>query len=255
MIIKGNPSKAILAKERILEKCGKLGTTDEKIIYLSKVISDGNRIINLVEKLGENNFDENSLKKLGQDIDENLIWFLDNGGELQHRANYKVVREEKKYYLVTRAGSNIVREMKNIIDGLENMRYKFEEEVAIIETVDSKEEKAALGTGNRIKAKSGITDIVRIFEAMKEEEVIWSNTPVKDIAELFFIESADKYLFEKRYNSIKSRLKKEESSSNSEALIRFVITLCRKSFNDKEYALEKIIRSLEEIQKNITSRI
>ncbi len=254
----GNPTniarKATLTIEKILNKCEKLKTNDEKIIYLKKVIGDCKRIINLAEKLDGKYLDENFVKKLEQNIDENLIWFLGGGSELHKEATNKLVREEQKYYLVLKAGSNIVRDIQNVIEGMRNIEEVLEDEAAVIKTTESKEEKATLSTVDRIKVKSGMSDIVRIFEAMKEEEVISSKTPVKEIAELFFSEPADKYLFEKKYNSIKSRLKIDGSSSNSEELVMFVITLCRKSFHDKEYALEKIIKSLEELQKNITSR-
>ncbi len=235
--------------EKILNTCEKQKTKGEKVIYLKKIISDCKRIIELVEKLDVKYLDENFIKKLEQDIDENLIWFLGVGGELHQGASSKVVREERRYYLVSRAGSNIVRDIKNVIEGMRNIKGVLEDDVAVVETTESNAEKATVGTGNRIKAESGMTDIVRIFEAMKEEAVIWSRTPVKDIAELFFSEPADKYLFVKRYNSIKYQLKKDGSSSNSEALLRFVITLCKKSFHDKDYALEEIIKSLEEMQK------
>ncbi len=247
--------KVTLTVEKILNKCEKLKTKDEKIIYLKKVISDCKHVIKLAEELDGKYLDENLINKIEKDIDENLIWFLGIGGELHQGKYNKLVREERRYYLVSRAGSNVVRDIQNLIEGLRNIEGVLEDDVAVIETTESKEEKATLGTGDRIKVKSGMTDVVRIFEAMKEEGVISSKTTVKDIAELFFSEPADKYLFEKKYNSIKNRLKKDGSSSNSEELIMFVLTLCRKSFYDKEYALEKIIKSLDELQKNITSRI
>jgi|YelNatPaOPRAMG01_1025707.scaffolds.fasta_scaffold68679_2 hypothetical protein len=239
----------IITIEKILDRCEKLETKEEKIRYLKKVITDCQRIINLAETIDGKFLDITFVKKTEQNIDENLIWFLEKGGELNQGETSNFVREEKRYYLVSRAGSNIVRDIQCVIEGMSNIKEVLEDDVAVIETTESKEEKATLGTGNRIKAISGMTDIVRIFESMKDGGIIWSNTPVKDIAEIFFREPADKFLFEKRYNSIKSQLKKDGSSSNSEALVKFVIDLCKKSFHDKEYALEEIIKSLEEIQK------
>ena len=254
---KGNQSgiarNVTITIEKILNKSKKLSTKDEKIVYLKKVISDCQKIINLAEKFTDGNYDGIFLNEAGQDIDENLIWFLDVGGELHQGETSNLVREEKRYYLVSRAGNNIVRDIKCVLEGMSNIKKVLEDDIAVIETTEGKEEKATLGTGNRIKAISGMTDIVRIFESMKDGDVIWSNTPVKDIAEIFFREPADKFLFEKRYNSIKFQLKKDGSSSNSEALVKFVIDLCKKSFHDKEYALEEIIKSLEEMQKNMIS--
>jgi len=245
------PRRVTITIEKILTQCERLETKDEKVTYIEKVIRDCRKIITLAEKFGDENVSEDFVKTAGQDIDENLKWFLDGGYELRRGATSKVVRENKRQYLVLRAGSNIVRDIQCVLEGMGNIEKVLKNDAAVIETTEGNAEKATVGTGNKIKVESGMTDIVRIFESMKGEHIIWSNTPVNDIAELFFSEPAEKYLFVKQYNSIKFQLKKYESSSNSKALVRFVITLCKRSFHDKEYALEEIIKSLEEMQKNM----
>ena len=59
-----------------------------------------------------------------------------------------------------------------------------------------------------------------------------------------------KIKFEKNYNSAKSRIEKEESSTNNEKLLGFILLLIEKSFKGKEKELEKIIKQTEELQKN-----
>ena len=81
MNISGNPTSiegnVTLAIEKILKKCEKFPTAEEKITYLKKIISDSDRIINLAKKLDGKYLDINFLKKTEQNIDENLILFLE----------------------------------------------------------------------------------------------------------------------------------------------------------------------------------
>ena len=103
----------------------------------------------------------------------------------------------------------------------------------------------------RVMIKSSLADVVRIFEAMKESGIISLKTEVQQFAELFFGEVTDKISFEKKYNATKSRIKKEGSSSNSKELFKFIINILSSSYNGKEVEIEKIIKHLESIQRNI----
>lgn len=97
-----------------------------------------------------------------------------------------------------------------------------------------------------IHSKVSMSDIVRIFEAMREAEIISFKTEVKQIAQMFF-----KYPgFEGSYNSTKSRIEKNESQSNSKELEKFIKILCEKSFKKKGKVLDSIIEYLEKLQSD-----
>lgn len=99
--------------------------------------------------------------------------------------------------------------------------------------------------------KNGLSDVVRIFEAMNEAGIISTKTEVKQIVQMFFKEANDIKALEANYNATKSRIKNHRSSSNSKELVKFIIYLCGNSFHDKEVELHEIILSLEQIKKNI----
>jgi hypothetical protein len=105
-------------------------------------------------------------------------------------------------------------------------------------------------SSKKITIKAGVTDIVRIFEAMKEAEIISKKTEVSQIADLFFNTAEDKKKFIATYNARKSDITNLDRSSNSTELEEFIITLIEKSFVNKDKVLENLVSHIEQLQKN-----
>ncbi len=246
-----------LTKEKILKRCEKLQTAKEKIVYLKKIISDCDRIINLAGKLDGEYLDVNLLKKTEQNIDKNLILFLEELGkppaDLPERQikSPLVFRQPRKYYIVSPIDGGRVCDIQNAIEAMKIIKDSYADKIIAIEAVEKKAEGALVSKAERIMIKSSLADVVRIFETMKATGIISLKTEVKQFAELFFYEVTDKISFEKKYNATKSRMKKEGSSSKSEELFIFVITMINTSYKGKGAEIERIIKHLEAMQKNI----
>jgi len=103
----------------------------------------------------------------------------------------------------------------------------------------------------RIFIKSGISDIVRIFESMKDSGIISRKTEVLKIARLFFHSPIDKSKFVAKYNSIKREINYNNRNSNSRELADFVKKLITKNFKNKRIILADISNHLDVLQKNI----
>ena len=250
-----------LIKAIIFSKCEKLESTTKRNSYLKKVINDCKRIISLAKTFDDGYLDVNVIVKREKNIDEYLIMFLDKLCVLPMKpANYKserqfkkpyLVRQPRKYYLVSPTDGGRVCDIQSAIEGMKNIKESLEDHIAVIEAVDKKAGNPSVPEIERIMIKSGLSDVVRIFEAMKEAGIISLKTEVKQFAELFFSEVTDKSSFERKYNATKSRMKKEESSSNSKELFEFVTGLISTSYKGKGAEIERIIKRLEEMQKNI----
>jgi len=264
MNYKGNLSsierKVTFATERIFKKCDKLPTA-QKILYLKKIIGDCDRIITLTEKLDDKCLDVSLLKKTEQNIDENLILFLeglckplsnlsaDKAGKQEKMP--LVLRQPRARYTFSLTDGDKVCDIQIAFGGMKSFKESIKDKITVIEDVGKKEEMAGMNEIDRISLKTSMADIVRIFEAMKEAGIISLKTEVKQIAELFFGEVADKNSFEKKYNATKCRIKKEESASKSAELFQFIITVINKSYKGKGAEIERIIKYLETMQKNI----
>ena len=244
--------------EEILYHCEKLKTKEEKISYLKKVINDCQRIINLAETIDGKVLDLDLLKKAEQNIDENLIMFLEGlcKPPVSKPAGKQgkvpmVVKQPRKYYIVSPTDGGRVCDIQSAIYDMKKVMECLEDKKMVVEAVDKIEETAAVNTGDIIKIETGISVIVRIFECMKEVRIIWSETPIKDIIGIFFSDALSKIKYEKNYNAAKNRIEKEESSTSNTKLLNFILLLIEKSFKGKEKELEIIIRRTEELQKNI----
>ena len=210
-------------KKNIMNDCESLEDLSERAAYLRKVINDCERIIDLAEVIDDEDLDGSFVKNAVQDVDENLILFLNGESEKPQGRVELMVKDSSKYYVVTKAGSRSAVDLKSAIDGLKSAKEILENEFTVIEAVGLSESGGDAKNIERMKVKSSLTDVVRIFEAMKESEIISNKTPVKEFAAMFFHEPTEKYLFERNYNATKSRLKNDGSSSNSDELVEFII--------------------------------
>lgn len=261
MNINGNPTSiernVTLATKKILKECEKIPTAGEKITYLKKIIRDSERITNLAKKINGKYLDINFLKKTEQNIDENLILLLEELCKLPFSLSTggqdkipMVLRQPRKYYKVSLTDGDKVCDIQIAFGGIKSLTERIEDQITVIEAAGNNEEMKAINPGDTIKIETGISVIVRIFESMKGARIIWNETPIKDIAGIFFSDAVSKIKFEKNYNSAKSRIEKEESATNNEKLLGFILLLIEKSFKGKEKELEKIIKQTEELQKN-----
>lgn len=265
MNINGDPNSTerniTIIKGKILNKCKKLGTKEEKITYLKKVISDCNRIINLAEKIDGKYLDVNFLLNEEKDIDEYLIMYLDGLCKLPaspppEKTGRKdkipwVVKQPKKYYQVYLTDGGRVCDIQIAFGGMKSFKEGIKDQITVIEAEGKNEEMPAINAEDRIKIETGKLVIVRIFECMKKAGIIWSETPTKDIAELFFSDVQSKLKFVNYYNQTKNRIEKEESATNNKKLLDFTLLLIEKNFKGKEKELEIILRHIEGLQKNV----
>ncbi len=254
-------NKFIRFYEIVITECRRIEGVKGKTAYLKKIIHDCDKIIELAELFDEADINYKCVKTSIPEIDDNFYWLLDESESVPLlKNNASIVKEQTQTYLSFEL-DNLFKKNPNLkIDGIKRIKMHLEFDS---ERVLEKKDEGILFSSNkdyeecneRIKIKSSMTDIVRIFESLKKAEIISSKTSVKQIAGQFYTELQDKDIFEKRYNSTKSRLKKEESSSNSEALVKFIKILCEDGFKNKERELEDIIEHMEELQKNMISRI
>ncbi len=90
------------------------------------------------------------------------------------------------------------------------------------------------------KITGRVSEIVRIFEAMKRADIISLKTEATQIGRIFFSEKADIKNFDIKYNARKKDLIEEERSTTSEPLLKFVLSIIDLSFMGKSEILDKI---------------
>lgn len=134
----------------------------------------------------------------------------------------------------------------------EFMQWEIEEKVT--KKHDEEKEKANNEIINddsviKIISKSGVSDIVRIFEAMYDANLIAMNTEVTQIAKIFFTEPLKLKNFADQYYARKDDIENFERNSNSKELVKFVKILIEKSFNKKELILNELTRHIEQVRK------
>jgi|GEM_PF-4290763 len=140
--------------EKILNQCEKVGTKEEKITYLKKIMNDCQRIINLAETIDGKVLDVDFLLKVEQDIDEYLIMFLDGlckqplslparespltltetttGGQEKIPL---VVRQPRKYYDVSITVGGRVCDIQSAFDGMKSFMESIKEQTTDIGAV------------------------------------------------------------------------------------------------------------------------
>ena len=253
-----------LTLEKILNKSDKLETKEEKLIYLKKVINDCQRIIEIAEKIEGKYLDLNYLLKSEQNIDEYLIMFLEGLCEplaklpnedlsidkaSKHGKVPWVVRQPRARYTFSLTDGDKVCDIQIAFGGVKSFKERIKDKIEIIEGGENNSGGTFKQKDERMKIKSRFSDVVRIFESMKESGIVSNKTTVKQFGELFFSNMADILIFERKYNSTKNRIEKENSTTNSEELLNFTLYLIENGFKEKDEALEKIIKHVERLQK------
>lgn len=247
-----NSNKLELFYETIVRIAAKLGSFEKRQKYLQRIIDDCEKVYRFVISYKNSDKKSEHISDNIADLDINFLWLLDKNKIGPEIIDEKVLREEQQYYLAAELLNLLGNQNIENIDGIKNLRFAFQVELKRIENINSQIVYSNDGNEiNRIKVKSRITDIVRIFEAMKEAEIISkSKTTVSQIAEIFFREVIDKKKFEALYNARKNDVIQLERNSNSRELEEFIKILIERSFSNKDRVLEKIIKYIEGIQKN-----
>ncbi|MGA9292637.1 MAG: hypothetical protein WCE54_10565 [Ignavibacteriaceae bacterium] len=171
------------------------------------------------------------------------------------------LNEKSEFYLKSKVDSSNEDEIKNCIAGIRCIENEIieesenKEETERIQEAVPCEEKAEGHTdvisSNKILILTKKADIVRIFDAMYDTDMISTQSTIKQIAELFFNEVKAKTDFVKIYNSTKDQMEKNESSTNSKKILRFIMLLAERSFRHKRKELDQLINFLVTLRKNI----
>ncbi len=230
--------------DRIKEKINAFESKSDRVQYLRDLIRDSEKILDLLELFDTTNIEWNYLKNLRIGLNEIFKSLFEN----KPRQSIGYVSEEQgKYYI----SASYLGEPESIDhNGLGKLKLNLEIELAnIVEGSESGSRNASSYTGvSKIKVKSSITDIVRIFEAMKAAEIISMKTSVAQFAELFFSETIDVKKYEANYNARKSEIANLGRNSYSKELENFIKIIIKDSFGKKDRVLESIIRYVEDIQ-------
>lgn len=160
------------------------------------------------------------------------------------------INEKSEYYFKSKAASNNQDEIKKCIDGITYFKEILKEKL-IKEALPERSITNVDYCGEKIMIKSSVSDVVRIYEVMKRAEIISMKTTTKQITAIHYHSTYDQLIFEKKYNAIKSRLERDESSSNSEEYLNFIMLSIENGFKKKGRELEKLVRFIEGLQKNI----
>ena len=170
------------------------------------------------------------------------------------------MKDKSGYFIVKEVGRVNEEEIRSYVRGIkyiENVIIEENGKNGEIKKVDEekKEEEKDRKKGKsfssyRIKITTSIADMVRVFEAMYESGMISVKVPIRVISELFFDEIPEQNKFVNKYHSTKDQMKKKDSSSNSDKLLKFILILARKSFK-KKAKLDKLIGQLMELRKEL----
>jgi hypothetical protein len=90
----------------------------------------------------------------------------------------------------------------------------------------------------------GYSDIVRIFEAMKEAEIIDKKTKVPEIAQMFFEENKT---FTAKYYSTKSTNKNYSTNSISERLFEFIMIIIKGAYKNRQNKRDELVEFIEKL--------
>lgn len=101
-----------------------------------------------------------------------------------------------------------------------------------------------------VKIIGKMSDIVRIFEAMKEAQIVSMKTEVTQIAKLFFNDPLEAKKFTNQYYARKDDIADNKRLSRSPELKQFINNLIEKSFNQKKDVLMEISNHIDKLLKN-----
>jgi hypothetical protein len=136
-------------------------------------------------------------------------------------------------------------------------RPNFEERIrAEIELRENKyklkEDRTKLPDGIvKIKGKTGLIDITRIFLAMDKSNIISHKTEASQIARIFFSEPLERDKFARKFTASKIDLEKHDYNSNSNELLEFTKILIEQSFNKKEKQLRELDKHINKLLENL----
>ncbi len=237
--------------EAVQLKLDSLSDKGERETYLNKLLIDCNKILELAELFDDDEITGEFVKRLGFNLDDNLINFLDGKEIFIEEENQIQIKEKLECYIITKVNNWGKNDITTCVDGIQAIREVLNRKKKNNESEEPEEIKDDFNVVDRIKIKSSLTDVVRIFEAMKQAEIISDKTPVRQYAELFFSDIAGQIRFERNYNATKNRIEKLKSTSNSKELLNFILFMIEKCYKGKDSELEKIVRHIEYLQKNI----
>lgn len=240
--------------EIVTKVCHGIEKKEDKISYLKKIIKDCDKIVELSELFDEIEINLESIKKEFVGIDENFYWLLDDEQAGPPLTNICLVNEPQATYMSFELDKMYKNNPNFKIEGIKKikMHLEFDSEKLISNNEGSKTwmEEGTIKEGfEKIKIKSRLFDVVRIFEIMKKAEIISYKTTVMQIASLFHSNDEDMRTFEKKYNAAKSKMANYNHASNSKELVNFIKYLSEESFRNKEIKLDEIIQHLERLQK------
>ena len=223
----------------IKEYCEKLTLGYERINYLKRIMDECKKIIEFQFYYENEMIDEEALNKIMPGILSRFYAIIENrepGIELS---------KEPKFIYLEGAGEDYASFYQITEKLLSELKIDFRIKEEEMKTLSNAE--VNMHIENRIKITSSLSDVVRILSAMIRAKIISMKTEVKQFAQMFFSEPIEQINFEKKYNATYNRIKKEESSTKSEPLVEFVITLCKEAFKNKPGEIEIIITELEKI--------
>lgn len=243
--------KVVLFYDSIIKITREYESLEERILYLMKIVSQCDELIIASRKTKDGKLTLDFLTGAVPKLDENFIWLLDEKKSGPEENKLSSVGESNKYYISVETVEILKKNIFDEMDGLNNLKTAFE--IEIKKLGDSLNEPFGYGsetdTGNKILIKSGLSDVVRIIEIMKEADIISARTNAVQIAGIFFSEPELKNSFDKKYTAIKSKLYRNGHASNSEPLMNFTKILIETSFGKKDHKLDELIEFIEEVQR------
>ena len=162
---------------------------------------------------------------------------------------YETVEEQIKYLRF------VLKEKRTKPPRLdENLGIKPNFEEFIQEEIDYR--KSLLETSDKqtpgiVKMNGKISEVVRIFEAMKDVGIISTNVEASQIGRIFFRETVDVKLFAAGYNARKKDLIEDERNTSSEFLEKFIDRLLEISFRGKRDILSRIVNHIGTLKNRI----
>ncbi len=96
-----------------------------------------------------------------------------------------------------------------------------------------------------IRIRGRVSDVVRIFEAMKKADIISLKTEATQIGRIFFSEKVDIKDFATKYNARKKEIRDEERSTSSEPLLKFIYSVIETNFKGKPEILDLILEHVK----------
>lgn len=127
---------------------------------------------------------------------------------------------------------------------LENEIEVLEDEIEDGETEGTERDSDRMITKIKLPDGKGYADLVRIFEAMKNVEIIDRNTKVTEIAQLFTV---DKETFTSNYYATRSGLKSYKHNSISNKLYKFIIEVIKEAYADRPNKRDELVEEIEKM--------